>query len=131
MSGLSLALRMRQREEELRESTCTVRRPSADAPTFDPSTGSSTPAAGSTVYSGPCQVRPISSDARLVDVAGERVSLSDLLVKLPYDVPVAEHDEVTFDASPDALLVGKTARVKFVPNDEWLVTRRAVVEEVS
>ena len=126
MSVRSLVNLMRTREAAMAESTCTITRLS-DGPSF--TDGTFTDATSTTVFSGACQIRAATSDARLVEAGETEINATDLLVKLPHTVDVERDDTITVTDSPDSRLVGRTLVVRFVVADDWQVVRRVVARE--
>lgn len=112
---------------------CTITR-GGGAPVFDPNTGMYTTPAGTTVYTGPCEVQ-ISDGltARQADAGGTDVTLSRLTVKVPISVEGIQIDDtVTITASlldPD--LVDQDYRVEAGFAKTFATARRLQVERLT
>lgn len=110
-------------------STCTVF-VSGEAVT-DPVTGEVT-RTPTTVWFGPCRVRPaevVGSDAA---VGGAELRAFDFLVSIPFAVAsVLKSHRLTITASPDAALVGRTLEVQDVHAGDHITARRLLCTEVS
>lgn len=106
---------------------CTVTRPGAGDPVFDPDTGTYTNPADQTVYEGACLVVPTGGER--VQQFGEgpvttrehTVSIADL------DTEFRVGDTVSITASRDGTF---TLTVMDVPKSELVTVRRLVCEEV-
>lgn len=112
---------------------CTITRGGGD-PVFDPNTGTYTTPAGTTVYTGKCEVQITDGlNARAADVGGTEVTLSRLTVKIPMSVEGVQVDDiVTITASlldPD--LVDQTFRVLAGFAKTFATARRLQVERTS
>ena len=97
---------------------CTVTRDAqgTDDDTLDQNTGTLTPPVPdtTTVYTGPCLVRPAQNQPRAVSEGGAAITASLYECSLPYSAAVPNPGDVlTVTASAwDADLVGRTFRVK-------------------
>lgn len=86
---------------------------------------------GSPVWSGPASVRPTERAARVVESAGQAVSLGTYDLTLPLDATVPSVNAsgdvtVTVTASRDPRLVGLVLFVKDRPLDDWGTAVRLV-----
>jgi hypothetical protein len=102
--------------------------------TFDPSTGKLTPNATTTIYSGPCQVRPLGLGPRREPVetrAGAEVVQIVYRVTVPWDGTsgVRSGMGLTIDASTDASLVGIVMVIERIAGGDWQPSRRLDCEE--
>lgn len=112
---------------------CTITRGGGD-PVFDPDTGEYTTPAGSTIYTGPCEVQISDGlNAREADAGGTEITLSRLTVKVPISVEGVQVDDVvTITASElDPDLVGQTYRVIAGFAKSFATARRLQVERVT
>lgn len=113
--------------EGLMTDTCTITRPSG-TPVLDPDTGDYTGGGTTTVYSGPCRVKPRVSRGPGDQVeAGERpVQVWPYVISLPIDVTGVEVDDlVTVTTSAlDAALVGRQLVVKNIEAGSQITARR-------
>ncbi|MEU7597282.1 DUF6093 family protein [Streptomyces sp. NPDC039022] len=94
--------------ELMRETVALYRPGSGD---FDWSTGTTTPAPATTLYSGPARVKPLTAEGREVDAGEQPLTLTRFTVSLPWTAPVPSvqprpGDVVDILASPDARMVG-------------------------
>jgi len=120
--------RFRSRQVALFRDEATVTRGAAGG-TLNPDTGVWTPAAGSTIYDGPCLIRSASVGID-VQLGGSEVRLRQVQVKFPADTPVQVDDTVTATESTyDAALVGVPFRVTDVFCDGWQIARVCILEE--
>lgn len=117
---------LRAEAEAAMPDTCTITR-SGGEPVFDPNTGTYTPAAPSTVYTGRCRVQ---AKADEVVAAGDQpVTLRRFTASLPVATSGIEVDDVlTVTDSADADLVGLSLRVVDAKSGTWLVARRLTLE---
>lgn len=133
MSVDTAITRWRHRERSLMTATCTVTRP-ADPGDFDPDSGSYDEDAltgpnVTEVYDGPCLPRPTSRGVETIG-AGQELIETQPTVKIPdLDVTFAKGDLVTFTASRDPLLEGRTWTVRDVVVDDFTVWRVLACEE--
>ena len=104
---------------------CTIAR-GTDASVFDPDTGEYTSTPGQTLYTGPCRVKPRDNADRVVDAAGEPVTLLPYLVSVPIDTVQYEVDDrITVTAAAlDPALVGLVLRVREPLAGSTLTARR-------
>lgn len=111
--------------------TCTINA-NDGTETFNSSTGEYTTGAGTQVFSGSCQIHSASSNARIVETAGDIVELTDYLVKIPATEADVEIDYlVTVDSSLDSSLTGRVLRVKWVQREAWAPNRYLLCEELE
>jgi len=108
---------------------CRVTRPSTSG-TLDGS-GVWTPGTATTVYDGPCRVRPANTLDTETMFGGEASTLSRFVVTLPFDAPVVERaDRVTVYESGDDQLEDRHLSVVAVRVRSKHVDRRLGCEEV-
>ncbi|CAM5681409.1 MULTISPECIES: DUF6093 family protein [Streptomyces] len=93
----------------LARETVAMYRPGADD--FDWSTGTTTPAASTALYTGPARVKPLSAEGREVDAGEQPLTLRRFTVSLPWAAPVPPlrprpGDVIDVLASPDARMAG-------------------------
>lgn len=91
---------------------------------------------GTTVWSGPAWVRPTERAARVVESAGQPVTLNTYDVLLPLDATVPDPNGpgnvyVAVLASRDPRLVGKLLVVIDRPLDDWGTAVRLVAQTTS
>lgn len=112
--------------------TCTITRPGA-RPSFNATTGVTTPAATTSVYSGRCKVQSRTLAPSTPEVGGQLVDVQVLEVHVPISVDdVLVDDVVTMTAADlDSGLVGRTYRVTAVPAKSFATARRLRCEETS
>lgn len=96
--------------------------------TWDPESGTYTQDT-TTVYSGPCRVRVLTTTDRTVQAGEEQVSLWRYLVSVPFNVEPELHDDFVLTASADPTLVGRLTRVVQVTRGTHVTARRMVCEE--
>ena len=122
--------RLVQLQARWHTATCTVTRPGAGEPVFDPNTGGYTDPAPVAVYAGACLVTPTGGE-RAVDFGEGPVVLRSYDVQIE-DTSVAFRvgDDVTITDSRDPLAVGMTLDVLDVPKSEHVTVRRLTCEEV-
>ncbi len=112
---------------------CTITRGGGE-PTFNPTTGAYTTPAGSTIYTGVCEVQISDGlNARTSEAGGQVVTERRVTVKVPISVVGVEVDDiVTITASAlDADLVGQTFRVLAEFAKSFATARRLQVEGVT
>ena len=96
----------------------------------DPSTGEVVQPK-TTVWFGPCRVRPNDAQASPVEVGGAELFAYDYLVTIPFEVDeVVEHLRGTVTSSPDPALVGITVEVQKVARGDDISGRRLLCTEV-
>lgn len=133
MSAGSVTLAGRSAAEALMTDTCTVTRPGATEPVYDPGTDTYTYPGGTEVYSGKCRVKQadtIDQDRQ----AGEAVvGARRYVVSLPMSVTgVRRGDSVTVDTSVlDGALPGVVLRVLGAAKGSQITARRLACEEES
>jgi hypothetical protein len=132
MSAESATLSGRRAAEGLQSDRCTITRASTSAPVFNETTGTYTPAAPTTLYTGACRVKPRDNADRVVDAGGRAVSLYPYVVSVPVSaVAYAVDDIVTVTVSAlDPALAGLVLRVR-QPNVGSQVTARRLGCEVD
>lgn len=114
--------------------TCTITRPAAGDPVFDPETGNYTDPTPLTVYSGKCRVQVTSSlDVRSSELGGQAVGLTRITVTIPVDATdVTPEDTVTIDAAAhDPLLATRTLTVKGAEAKTHATARRLECEYLT
>jgi hypothetical protein len=113
------------------KSTCTIREKSSDEPTTGPG-GAVTFPDGDVVYTGKCRVRPAGTQGSTAEAGGDEVFLFDYQISVPFSVTgIREGMPVKIDTSPDADLVGVTARVDKVHRGEDISARRLSCSDVA
>jgi hypothetical protein len=116
--------------EQLMQDTCTITRADAGTPVFNETTGAYTSSAPTTVYTGPCRVKPRNLADRVVDAGEQAVSLWPFQVSIPFAATDVELDDlVTVTASVDPSLVGRELRVRSVTRGTFVTARRLECEE--
>lgn len=131
MSAETLTQQGRTLAVALMVDACTVTRSGGDR-IFNQTTGGYTTLAGTTVYSGPCQVQiPAQADASLDAMEGGGATTQQLEVKVPVDATVYRvQDLVTVTAAAhDPTLVGRRYRVTGLHAKSFSTARRLQVEE--
>jgi hypothetical protein len=125
--------RGRAAAESLMVDACTITRPGAGDPVFDPSTGGYTNPEPVTVHAGPCRVQVNAPDSTSEDFGGRSVTTSPLRVSVPMSVTgVRQQDLVTITAAAlDPDLAGRTFRVEYAPAKTHMTARRLECEEVN
>lgn len=104
------------------------------APTFDPNTGNYMTPAGSTIYSGSCEVQISDGlNAREAQAGGTELSLSRLTLKVPVSAVGIRVDDVAVitTATHDPDLEDRTYRVIGEHSKTFATARRLQVEEVA
>jgi len=101
-------------------------------PTYDPVTGVTT-RTPTTVYTGPCRVRPgANGSAGETRVGEQETALWPFVVSLPFaTVTVDLNHVVTVTASGDPSLVGKKLRVREVARGTHITARRLGCDEAE
>lgn len=133
MSIDTVTLRGRTAAEARMVDACTITRPGGED-TFNPNTGAYTTPAGSTVYTGACEVQVSDGlNAQTTEAGGQVVTDQRVTVKVPVSVEgVTVDDVVTITASAhDPNLVDKTYRVLGGFAKTFATSRRLQVEEVT
>ena len=109
--------------------SCVITRPSGE-PVFDPSDGTYTEPAPTTVYTGACQVLPVGRD-RVVQFSEVATSLRLFDVTLDgLTATIHVGDRIAVSSSGDQRLNGLTLTVLDVPSSSLPTNRRLVAEEV-
>lgn len=108
---------------------CVITR--AGAAAFDESDGSWSPAAGVTIYDGPCRVKEFGeTQGSRVVIGSIDESLSRYVVTVPVSViDVAVDDVITVGSTVDEALDGRVFVVVAVPAKSWPIDRDLLVEE--
>lgn len=123
---------MRRRAESRMVDTCRIQQPTADV--WDAVTATYEPGPPVFSYEGICEVKYGSTQARTVDVAGQRRTLQIVEVRVPMgtstEVDVGHVVEVLTSAT-DPGLVGRKFRVDGRFGQTHAASRRFPVEEVS
>jgi hypothetical protein len=119
----------RQEQDRQFTTTATVTRPTGE-PVFDPVTETFTQTF-TTVYSGRCKIRPEANRSSDDSQAGETlIGEPDFNGKFPVDSDVQRDDIVTVTASTyDPGMVDRRYTVRQAQNDEWQISRVAMLEE--
>lgn len=131
MTARGTAARGQRMVMSLLSSKCTVF--TTGAPVADPTTGevTSTP---TTVWSGPCRVRPAATGLTAIseDLAGTELFRFDYRVTIPLEVTVVgEGHRLTVTESPDPGLVGLTVEVQRVDRGDSITARRLICQRVG
>lgn len=132
MSEVSATLQGRVAAERRMVDRCTIRRPSTIG--YDAANDRDGQVPGEVVYAGPCEVKPRDNADRVVEAAGETVSLWPYIVKVPVagTEDLQLQDEVTVDAAGlDPALVDLVLRVRDVPRGSLRTARRLGCEVQS
>lgn len=111
--------------------TCTITRPGAGEPVFDPETGGYTDPPPDTIYTGDCLVTPEGGD-RVQQFGEGPVVLRSYTVQIAdTTTAVKVGDTITVTGSRDPLLAAdRTLVVLDVPKSELVTVRRLIAEEV-
>lgn len=114
---------------------CTIAHPGGE-PVFDPSSGTYTDPASTTIYSGKCEVQVSDGlNARETEAGGTELTVSRVTVKVPVSATgVRVGDVVTITAvhpDGDADLVGQEFSVKGPHGKTFATARRLQVERVT
>lgn len=118
----------RARAESLMASQITFFTPGL--PVTDPVTGEVTDTQ-TTVWFGPCRIRPAGPASSALTVGGAEVFTFDYLISIPFAVTsVIEHLRGTVTGSPDPALVGITVEVQKVDRGDHISARRLACTEV-
>ena len=122
---------MRATADEALPDECTITRASATAATFDPVTGTYTSGTPTTVYAGPCRLRPVGRSGRTEDQGDVLVAVERWTLTLPATVAaLVVGDIVAITTSSDPHITARTFRVTTIGPGSWLIARRVTVEEV-
>lgn len=126
---MSMFSALRPMAEQFMSDRCTINRPSTIE--FDKEELEESDTAGDLVYSGKCQVRPLSPDT-LVEVGEGPLTLNDLIVRVPVIVTgVGLHDVVTITASDDPHMVDRELYVVGVTGGTGAATRNLYCRNVT
>lgn len=131
MTALDIIAEGRAVARSLMVDTCSI---SADVPpVYDAASDSYLPAPGTLRYAGPCRVKPRDNADRVVEAAGQTVSLWPYVVVVPVDATDIEvNDRVTITAAGlDPELTDLVLRVRDVPKGSLLTARRLGCEVQS
>lgn len=112
---------------------CTITR-GGGADTFNPTTGVYTTPAGTTIYTGKCEVQISDGlNARETDAGGTEVTLSRLTVKIPISAEGVQVDDIITITSSllDPDLVGQSYRVMAGFAKSFATCRRLQVERIT
>lgn len=133
MSYQSVTEAGRAAAENLQSDTCTITRPGDGPGVFDPDTGTTTPPADVTVYSGPCRLRAPALVEVNVTGGEHQWSTQDAVLSLPASVTgVRPDDTVTCDSSAlDPALPGSVFTVIGALKGSQITARRLIVREVT
>ena len=124
----------RRAAEGLMVDSCTITRPGAGDPVFNPATGGYTDPAPVEVYSGRCRVQVTASlDVRATGHGGQAVNLTRVTVTIPIDATdVLPEDVVAIDtAAHDTVLASRTMTVKGAEAKTHATARRLECELTS
>jgi hypothetical protein len=118
--------------QQLMVDACTITR--ANAPTLNRTTSVLTPGASTTLYSGPCRVKP--QRVPRSEEAGERLEVvARYELALPFDaVPASElrvGDTVTITASGDPRLTGQRMAVMAIDFGSTATAWRITIEDIT
>lgn len=131
---IAAALPLLREEAEARMvDTCAIVRPGGD-PVFDDESGTYTTPAGSSVYSGRCEVQVSDGlNARQAEAGGAEITVTRVTVKVPVSVTgVQVGDVVTITAAVnDADLVDTEFQVVGLHAKTYATARRLQVERIS
>lgn len=128
MSATVAATLGRRVAESLMTSTCTVFTPGV--PVTDPVTGEVTDTQ-TTVWFGPCRVRPAGRQANPQMIGGAEAFAFDYLISVPFAViEIIEGHRLTVTGSPDPALVGITVEIQKVDRGDHISARRLACTEV-
>lgn len=121
--------RAQRAAEQLMQDTCTITRTTASE-AFDEETGTYAAGTTTTVYEGPCRVRPRDNADRVVQYGEEAVSFWPFVVSVPMGVVDAQlNDIVTITAAAhDDSLADQQLRIREVLAGTHLSARRLACE---
>lgn len=125
---------LRAHAESMMVDACTVTRASAGAPVVDNNSGTVTPAAPATIYSGPCRVQLPDAVEKAEEAGGDALSVQAAIISLPIagSESVAVGDVVTVTgATFDAELSGVTYVVRGLHRKTHATSRRLRCEEAN
>lgn len=124
--------RFRRRVRSLFRSTCIITRAGEGSPVLNQETGNLTDPAPTTIYEGPCTIRPADVGATDVQFGEREVRTRRFICKLPPDVPVHKSDVwLGVSSKHNQELVGKELIVRDVVLDEWQIATVVVLEDAS
>lgn len=111
--------------------TCTITRPS-ETGSLNTSTGVWTPSAASTIFTGACRVRPVTSADQTVVFGEDQVTKQRYVGTFPHSVPALEIDDiVAVSSSSDTGIMARTFRVVVISSGSWHIDRRVGLEVVE
>ena len=125
---------LRAHAESMMVDTCTVTRASAGAPVVDNNSGTVTPAAPRTIYSGPCRVQVPDAVEKAEEAGGDALSVQAAIISLPVagSEAVAVGDVVTVtSATFDADLAEVDYVVRGLHRKSHATARRLRCEEAN
>lgn len=117
--------------EALMVDGCTITRPGAGVPVFDPNTGTYPNADATPVYTGKCRVQLADSlDVRTQEFGALAVNLNRVTVSIPIDATDVQTEDVVTVTSAvhDPVLVGRDFTVQGVPAKTHATARRLEAE---
>lgn len=104
----------------------------APAGTLNTTTGVWTPAAGTTIHTGPCRVKTPSLVEQQVVFGDVNETRSRFVINFPHDIPpVLIDDRVTITVSDDAQVGIRHFKVISVPSKTYLILRQLGVEVIE
>jgi hypothetical protein len=125
MTAEAATLAGRAAAEQLMVDTCTISEAGGQG-VFNETTGQYDGATSSTVYSGPCRVKPRDNQDRIRQFGEQTISLWPYLVSVPMSVTGIDVDALvtitTSELDPD--LAGKVLRVRQVAQGSHITARR-------
>lgn len=110
--------------------TATITR-SAASGTLNESTGVWTPAATTTIYTGRCRVRPVTSADQDVVFGDTQITKQRYLGSFPHTVSPQIDDVVTVTSSSDPTIDTRSFKVVVVSSSSWLIDRKVGLEVVE
>lgn len=130
LDAVARTLRRTQGRQVDKAGVCTISVAGEGEGSFD-ADGNWTPPIATDRWSGACWVSPSTraTSTRIVDAAGQQVTIHLYDVKVPLDAYAVKGDVVTINESRDSLLVGGSLIVREVVTREHLTARILVCEE--
>ncbi len=125
---------LRAHAESMMVDACTVTRASSGAPVVDNNSGTVTPAAPATIYSGPCRVQVPDAVEKIEEAGGDSLSVQAAIISLPIagSESVAVGDVVTVtSATFDADLADVDYVVRGLHRKSHATARRLRCEEAN
>lgn len=120
---------MRDTSRSALPATCTITR-TAGPGTFDSTTGLYDNPTPTTIYTGPCRVRPQDTQQQDTEVGDLHETLGRYVATLPYDADGVQVDDfLTVTDGTDSQLADRPLRVLHVGWSEWEIDRRLIVED--